>query len=33
MPKFLITKCLTWDELSPEQRAKVIDKNRDIRLA
>lgn len=32
MPKFLITKCLTWDELSPEQRAKVIDKNRDIRL-
>lgn len=32
MVKFLITKCLTWDELSPEQRAKVIDKNRDIRL-
>ena len=32
MPKFLITKCLTWDELSPEQRAKIIDKNRDIRL-
>ena len=32
MPKFLITKCLTWNELSPEQRAKVIDKNRDIRL-
>ena len=25
-------KCLTWDELSPEQIAKVIDKNRDIRL-
>ena len=32
MPKFLITKCLTWDELSPEQRAKIIDKNRNIRL-
>ena len=32
MPKFLITKCLTWNELSPEQRAKIIDKNRDIRL-
>lgn len=32
MPKFLITKCLTWDELSQEQRAKIIDKNRDIRL-
>ena len=32
MPKYLITKCLTWNELSPEQRAKVIDKNRDIRL-
>lgn len=32
MPKFLITKCLTWDELSPEQRAKIIDKNRDIRF-
>ena len=26
MPKFLITKCLTWNELSPEQRAKIIDK-------
>ena len=33
MPKFLITKCLTWNELSPEQRAKIIDKNRDIRLS
>lgn len=32
MPKFLITKCLTWNELSPEQRAKIIDKNRNIRL-
>lgn len=32
MPKFLITKCLQWNELSPEQRAKIIDKNRDIRL-
>lgn len=32
MPKFLITKCLTWNELSPEQRAKIIDKNRDIRI-
>ena len=33
MPKFLITKCLTWNELSLEQRAKIIDKNRDIRLS
>lgn len=32
MPKFLLTKCLTWEELTPEQRAKIIDKNRDIRL-
>ena len=32
MPKYLITKCLTWNELSPEQRAKIIDKNRDLRL-
>lgn len=32
MPKFLITKCLTWDELSPEQRAKIIDRDRDILL-
>lgn len=32
MPKFLITKCLQWNELSPEQRAKIIDKNRDIHL-
>lgn len=32
MPKYLITKCLTWDELSPEQKAKIIDKNRDLRL-
>lgn len=32
MPKYLITKCLQWNELSPEQRAKIIDKNRDLRL-
>lgn len=32
MPKFLITKCLTWNELSQEQRQKIIDKNRDLRL-
>lgn len=32
MPKYLITKCLQWNELSPEQKAKIIDKNRDIRL-
>ena len=32
MPKFLIIKCLQWNELSSEQRQKIIDKNRDIRL-
>lgn len=32
MPKFLLTKCLTWEELTPEQRAKIIDRDRDILL-
>ena len=32
MPKFLLTKCLTWEELSQEQRLKILDMNRDIDL-